>query len=73
MSFQKEKREIIKRYLLEKIRVDDDHFIEKTAENFSISITTVKRYLNCNDFKIRYAIGAVIDRLVALTQLNHLD
>lgn len=53
MSFQKEKREIIKRYLLEKIRVDDDHFIEKTAENFSISITTVKRYLKeCSNQQI---------------------
>lgn len=53
MSFQKEKRELIKRYLLEIIRLDDEHFIEKTVENFSISITTVKRYLKeCLDQQI---------------------
>ena len=45
MSFQEEKRESIKRYMLEKIRQDDEQFIQKTMENFHISITTVKRYL----------------------------
>lgn len=45
MSFQEEKRESIKRYMLEKIRQDDVEFIQKTMENFEISITTVKRYL----------------------------
>lgn len=45
MSFQEEKRESIKRYMLEKIRQDDSEFIRKTMENFGISITTVKRYL----------------------------
>jgi len=45
MSFQEEKRESIKRYMLEKIRQDDTEFILKTMENFGISITTVKRYL----------------------------
>jgi len=45
MSFQEEKRESIKKYMLEKIRQDDEQFIQKTMENFQISITTVKRYL----------------------------
>lgn len=45
MSFQEEKRESIKRYMLEKIRLDDIEFIAKTMENFSISVTTVKRYI----------------------------
>lgn len=45
MSFQEEKRESIKRYMLEKIRQGDEAFIQKTMENFQISITTVKRYL----------------------------
>lgn len=45
MSFQEEKRETIKRYLLEKIRQDDETFIQKTMENFEISVTTVKRYI----------------------------
>ena len=45
MSFQEEKRESIKRYMLEKIRQDDVCFIQKTMENFAISVTTVKRYI----------------------------
>lgn len=45
MSFSGEKRESIKRYLLEKIRNDDEKYIVKTAENFGISVTSVKRYL----------------------------
>ena len=45
MSFQEEKRESIKRYMLEKIRQEDEEFIEKTMKNFQISITTVKRYI----------------------------
>ena len=45
MSFQEEKRESIKRYMLEKIREDDKDFIHKTRDNFQISITTVKRYI----------------------------
>lgn len=45
MSFQEEKRESIKRYMLEKIRMDDVEFMQKTMDNFAISITTVKRYL----------------------------
>lgn len=53
MSFKEEKRESIKRYLLEKISADDSAFIQKTMENFSISITTVKRYLTeCLNDKI---------------------
>ena len=45
MSFQEEKRELIKRYMLEKIRIDDVEFIQKTTYNFQISVTTVKRYI----------------------------
>lgn len=45
MSFQEEKRESIKRYMLEKIRQNDVDFIQKTMENFQISVTTVKRYI----------------------------
>ncbi len=45
MSFQEAKRESIKRYMLEKVRLDDGEFIEKTMDNFGISVTTVKRYL----------------------------
>lgn len=45
MSFQQEKREKIKRYMLEKIRIDDVEFIQKTSYNFQISVTTVKRYI----------------------------
>ncbi len=45
MSFQEEKRNSIKRYLLEKIRNQDTDYIKKTMDNFRISVTTVKRYL----------------------------
>lgn len=45
MSFQEKKRESIKRYLLGKIREDDEAYMQKTIENFSVSVTTVKRYL----------------------------
>lgn len=45
MSFQEEKRNSIKRYLLEKIRNQDTDYIKKTMNNFQISVTTVKRYL----------------------------
>lgn len=45
MSFQEEKRERIKRYMLERIRLDDVEFIQKTIYNFQVSVTTVKRYI----------------------------
>lgn len=45
MSFKEEKREIIKRYILEKIRMDDVEYMQKTTYNFQISSTTVKRYI----------------------------
>lgn len=45
MSFSEKKRESIKRYMLEKIRMDDEKFITKTAENYEISATSVKRYV----------------------------
>ncbi len=46
MSFSTEKRESIKRYMLEKIRMDDEQYVLKTAENFQISVTSVKRYIS---------------------------
>ncbi|MDD3402448.1 MAG: DUF4325 domain-containing protein [Hespellia sp.] len=53
MSFQEEKRESIKRYMLDKIREDDKEYIKKTVENFGISVTTVKRYVKeCLDREI---------------------
>lgn len=53
MSFQEEKRESIKRYMLEKIRADDTEYIQKTVDNFGISVTTVKRYIkDCVEDKI---------------------
>lgn len=45
MSFSEERRGSIKRYMLEKIRLDDEKYIAKTAENFEISVTSVKRYV----------------------------
>ena len=45
MSFQENKRQLIKRYMLEKIRMDDAEFVQKTTYNFQISATTVKRYI----------------------------
>ncbi len=45
MSFQEEKRNSIKRYMLEKIRKDDVEYLQKTTCNFQISNTTVKRYI----------------------------
>lgn len=45
MSFTSEKRDAIKKYLLEKIRMDDPAAVSKTVENFAISATTVQRYM----------------------------
>ena len=43
MSFNEEKRNAIKKYMLEKIRKDDENFIRKTAETFVISETSVRK------------------------------
>ena len=45
MSFTEEKRKAIRAYMLDKIRCDDPEFIKKTAENFVISETSVRRYI----------------------------
>lgn len=45
MSFTEEKRKAIRAYMLDKIRCDDSGFIKKTAENFGISETSVRRYI----------------------------
>ncbi len=45
MSFTKEKRESIKRYMLEKISSGETDFVRKTAETFFISDKTVYKYL----------------------------
>ena len=53
MSFNEEKRNAIKKYMLEKIRKDDENFIRKTAETFVISETSVRRYLkSCEEERI---------------------
>lgn len=45
MSFKKERREKIKRYILEKIYTDQKDLAKKTAQTFGISLNTVYRYL----------------------------
>lgn len=45
MKFTKERKTKILYYLLQKIDIADKDFIKKTAENFSISLATVYRYL----------------------------
>ena len=45
MSFTEEKREKIKRYILEKINTDQNDLAKKTAQTFGISLNTVYRYL----------------------------
>ena len=45
MSFTEKKREEIKKYILRKITLDDADVIAKTKDNFGISLTSVKRYL----------------------------
>lgn len=45
MSFTDKKREEIKKYILRKIALDDADVISKTMDNFGISVTSVKRYL----------------------------
>ena len=53
MSFSEEKRKAIQLYMLEKIRMDDTLFLKKTAEVFSISETSVRRYVKmCIDKKL---------------------
>ena len=43
MSFTEAKRRAIQKYMLNKVRCDDADFIKKTAENFEISETSVRR------------------------------
>lgn len=45
MKFTKERKAKIIHYLLQKIDIGDKEFTKKTAENFSISLATVYRYL----------------------------
>ena len=53
VSFSEEKRKAIQLYMLEKIRMDDTFFLKKTAEVFSISETSVRRYVKmCIDKKL---------------------
>ena len=53
MSFTEEKRSAIRKYMLDKIRGGDTEFIRKTAENFTISETSVRRYLReCREKEI---------------------
>lgn len=72
MSFTEKKREEIKKYILRKIMSDDENFIAKTMDNFGISITSVKRYLqeleSCNVIessdqkKCKYHLAEAIHR-----------
>ena len=58
MSFTKEKREKIRRYILEKIDTNCPDVSRKTADTFHISLTTVYRYVkemeekNLNDYTV---------------------
>ena len=45
MSFTEEKRKAIQKYMLDKIRNKEPDFLKKTAENFDISETSVRRYI----------------------------
>lgn len=45
MSFDKEKRTLIKQYILEKIDLRERNIAKRTAEAFSISLNTVYRYI----------------------------
>ncbi|HJB00231.1 MAG TPA: DUF4325 domain-containing protein [Candidatus Mediterraneibacter merdavium] len=45
MSFTEEKRKAIIKYMLDKIRSSDSGFLRKTADNFDISETSVRRYV----------------------------
>ena len=46
MSFTEAKRMAIQNYMLDKIRSQEKDFLKKTAENFGISETSVRRYIN---------------------------
>ena len=45
MSFTEAKRDDIRRYMMDKIRDGCSDFLKKTAENFGISETSVRRYV----------------------------
>ncbi len=45
MSFSKEKREQIKRYILEKVDNDPRNVVKKTTEAFDVSLNSVYRYI----------------------------
>ena len=45
MSFTEAKRKAIRKYMLDKIRCGDAEFLKKTAENFAVSETSVRRYI----------------------------
>ena len=45
MSFKEEKREKIKRYLLDKVDMNQRDLAKRTADTFEISLNTVYRYL----------------------------
>lgn len=45
MSFTEEKRQQVKRYILEKIERNQKNVVKKTAETFGLSLNTIYRYL----------------------------
>ena len=73
MSFQERKRESIKQYMLEKIRMGDKQYLQKTMENFQVSSTTVKRYIQecldadilnyCSESDIKYQLWQSVTKI----------
>ena len=45
MSFDSQKREEIRKYILRKIALNDKELIAKSMDSFGMSVTSVKRYL----------------------------
>ena len=45
MSFKEEKREKIKRYILDKVDMNQKDLARRTANTFEISLNTVYRYV----------------------------
>lgn len=81
MSFTKEKREQIKRYVLEKIDMNQKNIASRTAEAFHISLNTVYRYLrelensriiekNGKDFKLVEILDTVVLERSGAAQLE---
>lgn len=80
MSFTENKREQIKRYILEKIDNNSDDVVKKTRESFEISLNTVYRYLRelKNDGIIkkngkRYELSTKVDGVILYRDKHDMD